>query len=362
METNAASIGKKYGLTRDNFILDPLLDIDCFARNDIRTSEIAESLDIDLVTRMAPKRLVWGPYGGGKTHTLMRTMRELAQLTDIEYRRIECPDLSKKSRFHDLYREGVMRALGQDFVLGLIEDAVHSVGPARRDELLERLKVKFGDEEIAKAAIRVVDPNFTLLRLWAWISGVPLSRQELADLGQTQDLTETEAARLADVICLFGRLLRELKNKTLVLVLDEMERLRSIGPETIPTFESGFTRLMDPGQKAVSILVGASASLKSEMVDVFRENGPVTSRLGDEAQIEIPSLEDHDADRFVKGVIQYLRDPEAHLTELIEKAKTAGTAETVSADFFPFTVEAIDAIKSHLKTSMTPSSLLKNSG
>lgn len=238
MNNETTSIGERYGLKRDNFILDPLKDTECFARDDINTHIIAENLDIDLVTKQAPKRLVWGPYGGGKTHTLMRTMQELQQLTPIYPVRIECPDLTKKSRFHDLYREGIMRGLGQDFIIHLIEDAVNSVGAARREEYLTRLKAKFGDEEIAKAAIRIVDPNFEELRLWRWISGVAMSRQDLDDLGQTQDLTETEAARLAEIIALFGRLLREIRQQTLVLVLDEMERLRSIGPETITTFVS----------------------------------------------------------------------------------------------------------------------------
>ena len=353
MSTTDESIGKQYGLKRDNFILDPIADTDCFARDDIRTSDVAESLDVDLVTGLAPKRLVWGPYGGGKTHTLMRTMKELAQLTSIEYRRIECPDLSKKSRFHDLYREGIMRNLGQDFVLKLVEDAVHSVGPARRDELLERLKAKFGDEEIAKAAIRVVDPNFNMLRLWAWISGVPMSRQELSDLGQTQDLTETEAARLADIIWLLGKLLRELQSKTLVLILDEMERLRSIGPETIPTFESGFTRLVDPNQKVVSVLIGASAAVQTEMVDIFREEGPVASRLGKDAQIEITSLSTPDVNRFIEGVIAYLRDSGRNLSELVAHASKNSNGEKVTNRYFPFTDEAVEAIKSQTST-MTP--------
>ena len=76
--TDELSVGKRYGLKRDNFILDPLVDFACFARDDIKTSELADSLDIDLVTGLAPKRLVWGPYGGGKTHTLMRTMDDLS--------------------------------------------------------------------------------------------------------------------------------------------------------------------------------------------------------------------------------------------------------------------------------------------
>ncbi len=355
MDESTVPVGQQFGLRRDNFILDPLKDTDCFARDDIKTQIIAESLEVDLVTGLAPKRLVWGPYGGGKTHTLMRTMDELQQLTPIHAVRIECPDLSKKSRFHDLYREGIMRSLGQDFIVGLIEEVVQLVGYARREELSARLKARFIDEELAKAAIRIFDPNFDRLRLWRWISGVTMSRQDLDDLGQTQDLTETEAARLAEIICIFGRLLRDLRHKTLVLVLDEMERLRAIGAETITTFVSGFTRLVDPNQSSVSVLIGASAAVESEMVEVFSSNGPVISRLGagPDSQIEIPALQDPDVDKFIKGVIKYLRAPDANVPNLVSIAANS-TDEAITTDFFPFTDEAINSLKSHLTQIMTP--------
>lgn len=347
------TIAERYGLRRDNFILDPLKDTDCFARVDVDTRLLADSLDTDLVTKLAPKRLIWGPYGGGKTHTLMRTMKELDELTSVHHVRVECPDLSKKSRFHDLYREGIMRELGQDFIIGLVDDAVRSVGMARREEMMGRLKDTFDDEEIAKAAIRLIDPNFEPLRLWRWLSGVSLSRADLDDLGQTQDLTQTEAARLADIVCMFGRLLKEMKGETLVLVLDEMERLRQIGPETIPTFVSGFTRLVDPNQTDVSVLMGASASVESEMVEVFGLEGPVISRLGAEGIIEIPAMHDPDLDRFITGVIAYVRDSEADIPALIAGAQ-ADVGGTIDEDFFPFTAAAVDALKSNLTQMMTP--------
>ncbi len=347
------SVGQRYGIKRDNFILDPLVDFACFARDDIKTSELADSLDIDLVTGLAPKRLVWGPYGGGKTHTLMRTMDELKRLTKIYSARIECPDLGKKSRFHDLYREGIMRGLGEEFVIGLIEETVIAGGLARRMEMTGRLKAKFGDEEVAKAAMRIIDPSFDRLRLWRWISGVAMSRQDLDDLGQTQDLTSAEAARLAEILCMLGRLLKEIRGETLVLVLDEMERLKAIGLETIPTFVSGFTRLLDPNQATVSILVGTSAAVESELIEVFAESGPVTSRLGSEAKIEIPSLLDPGVGRFIKDVIAFLRESGADIDALIGQA-AGTTTEGISPDYFPFTDEAIESLKSHLMQMMTP--------
>ncbi len=45
--THADSVSAKYGMTRENFILDPVTDTKCFARDDIPIHEIAESLDID---------------------------------------------------------------------------------------------------------------------------------------------------------------------------------------------------------------------------------------------------------------------------------------------------------------------------
>ena len=183
--------------------------------------------------------------------------------------------------------------------------------------------------------------------------GVALSRADLDDLSQTQDLTQAEAARLADIICLIGRLLREQEEMRLVLILDEMERLRSIGAESIATFVSGFTRLVDPNQKDVSILMGASAALEAEMVEVFSTGGPVVSRLSAEALIEIPSLQDQDVDHFIKGTIQYVRDSAADLDGLVKAAK-ATTTETINNDGFPFTEESIDALKSRLMNEMLP--------
>lgn len=351
--TSALAVASKYGLQRENFILDPLRDFECFARVDIDTRTIAQDLDTDLITGLAPKRLFFGPYGGGKTHTLMRAMQELEKQTPIRSFRVECPDLSKRSRFHDLYREGIMRELGQDFVVGLLGDAVQRVLGARRNEMLDKLTDLLEDEEIARGAIRLVDPNFDPLRLWRWISGVSLSRADLDDLGQTQDLTQSEAARLADIICLIGRLLREQEEKRLVLILDEMERLRDIGPETINTFVSGFSRLVDPNQKDVSILMGASAALESEMVEVFSTGGPVVSRLSDEARIEIAALHDENVDRFIKGILMYVRDSSANIEGLVEAARST-TSESISLDTFPFTEDSIEALKSRLTNEMLP--------
>src|SRR5713226_5851873 len=95
------TVAERFALKRSNFVLDPETDYECFARKDIDTSKIAEGLRIDLVTDLAPKRLFWGPYGAGKSHTLTVTCRKLEQLTPILRVRMECPDLTRKAKFVD---------------------------------------------------------------------------------------------------------------------------------------------------------------------------------------------------------------------------------------------------------------------
>jgi hypothetical protein len=351
--SDESSLERVFGLSRPNFILDPGTDWECFARRDINVVGIVEGLRIDLVTQVAPKRLLWGPYGGGKTHTLYRTLHELGRLTSIYSMRVECPDLSSRSGFGDLYRDGIMPVLGEDAVIGLFERAIEQVPVARRDEYLRRLREFFGDEPISKAVAQLMNPNFERIRLWAWISGISLNRGELNDLGQTQDLASAEPARLAEMLILIGRVMKKIDGKTVVLCLDEMERVKGVGKDSINTFVTGFTRLMDPNQRDVAVLLGCSAQLFDEMPDIFASNGPVVSRIGSQATIEIPHIPDPDVDGFIRQVIGYVRDRNANIAELVGGAGNTHQ-ETLGVDFFPFTNEAIQAMKSRLSRDMTP--------
>ena len=316
---------ERFGLTKPNFIVDPTTESDFYAyRSDINIGAQIESLREDLVTGLAPKRLVWGRFGGGKTHTLHKIMRELEGITSVHAVHVDCPDLTRRATFLDLYRDGILRAIGQDFVLSLFEKTLQNVGMALRDELLKKLRDALGDEELSKAVVRLIDPGFNQLKLWAFVSGVPVSRNDLADLGQTQDLTVAESSRLAEMLVLLGKLTRDNLNKTLVLILDEMDRLEGVGLETIITFETGFRRLVDPNQKSVAILIGSSADTLQDMPAVFSGAGAVMSRLTSDAVVEIRTLQSNDVDRFIKDIIERFRDPSADIENLVVQADGSG--------------------------------------
>lgn len=354
---DSLDVQKRYGLRRPNFLLNPLSDEDAqfFAdRSDVNVGNILDNLQIDLATGVSPKRLVWGPYGGGKTHTLLHTMKRLSLLTPVHHVYVECPDLSKRASFLDLYREGIMRALRQDFVLDLFEKTRDKVGYAKREELLKKLKESFLDEELAKAVAILIDPTEQKrLLLWSWFSGVSVPRSDLADLGQTQDLSNAEPARLAQNIAIVGKLVKELQNKTLIIILDEIDRLKSVGIETIVQFQTAFTRLMDPNQNHVSLLVGLSAQNLADLPELFQERTPVTSRLGKDAILQINYLDDVEVEPFIKKIVGFIRDTTSPIDDLLKKAKDS-TSEKVDADLFPFTEEAIQALKLSLAREMTP--------
>lgn len=355
--SNSTDIKTRFGLRRPNFVLNPLSeeDADFFAdRTGVNVSSIIDNLQIDLSTALPPKRLLWGPYGGGKTHTLLHTMRKLSSLTPVYPVYVECPDLSKRATFLELYREGIMRCCGQDFILDLFEKTRDRIGYAKREELLRKLKESLVDEELAKAVAILIDPTEQKkLLLWSWFSGVPVPRSDLAELGQTQDLTSAEPARLAHYISIVGKLVKAIEQKTLILILDEIDRLRSVGPETIVQFQTAFTRLLDPNQQHVSVLVGVSAQNFADLPDIFQQRTPVISRLGRDAILEINYLDDVEVEPFMKKIITYIRDNKANLDELITNAKN-NTSEKIEKDFFPFTIEAIQAIKVAVGTELTP--------
>ena len=343
------------GLRRPNFILDPATDSDtCFARDDIKPGDLVKNLQVDLVTDVAPKKIFWGPYGAGKTHTLYRTVHELQNLTPIKPIHIECPDMTRKSTFNDFYRDGIMAAMGQTFVVELLEEYVESKPPKKRELMLPLLRDELHDESLANAVLCLFNPNFPRLVFWTWISGVSLKASELRDLGQTQDLSQAEPAYLATILVTLGEILRLQRKQTLVLVLDELERMDAIGPETINTFMTGFTRLTDQNQKSVGILLGVSARQLQEMNDIFAGNSAVMSRIGIEGQIRIPPMPDRDVDDFIRKILEYIRITDFNLSSAVANARAEYREEHFSEKFWPFSDEALALMKSKFSQENTP--------
>jgi hypothetical protein len=349
-----ATVAERFALTRSNFVLDPEADYACFARTDIDVAAIAERLRIDLVTDLAPKRLFYGPYGAGKSHTLTVTAKRLEQLTPVVTVRMECPDLSRKARFVDLYREGIMRTLGAEMVLKLFDELVSEAFTRPRDARSAFLRAALADEELARAASRLIDEEFDKYVFWRWFSGVSMGTTELKALHVSSDLTVAEPARLAAFVAAIGRLTRQYgPQKTLVIIFDEMERLNDLDSDSVGNLMTAFTKLADPLQKDVAVIIGYSAAQADEIHELFGLRGPVGSRIGRAATQEIPVLPEKGIEDFVRGVIKHVRN-DATFTERFRSAKVAGDDEGMDEGLFPFTRKALITLKSRLADALTP--------
>lgn len=355
MADDFATVAERFALTRSNFVLDPERDFDCFARSDIDVQGLVERLRVDLVTDLAPKRMFFGPYGAGKSHTLIFAAKQLERLTPIQIVRMECPNLTKKSRFVDLYREGIMRVLGQELVLRLFEQLVFEAFRKTKDERSAHLRDILQDDELVRAAGKLVDDEFERDLFWRWFSGVSLSRAELEPLRVTSDLTGAEPARLAAFLTRVGRLLRRFDQRTLLFVFDEMERLQNLDSDSIGNYLTAFTKLADPLQNDVAIVIGYSAEQADEIHELFALRGPVGSRIGKAATVEIKVLPEKQVEEFASGLIGHLRDKSIFDARFAAaEADEASSNEGLERRFYPFTRKALQTLKSRLGDALTP--------
>jgi len=354
--TMANSVAEWFGLNRPNFILDPRSDAKFYApRTGVDIPKLVEGLQVNLVTERPPKRFFWGVYGGGKTHTLFHISEELKKLLNIYPVYVECPSVPKNSTFLHLYHDGIMASMGQDLVIGLFKDLIEKIGLVGFDELLSKLKEILGDEELSRAVASLLGARPDKeLSFWRYISGVSVPSRDLAELNQTQSLVDTIPSRLANIIIIIGRVIKKVRNKILVLVIDELDRLKSVTDiYGESTYEEAFRRLVDENQKDVAVLISCSAVNLRELPNVFGfEAGPILSRIGDHNLIQISEISANDVDDFMKKILYYIVDRE-QARQKIDELKES-TEETLEVDLFPFTNEAIEALKGTLRGIMTP--------
>ncbi|MBM3119301.1 MAG: hypothetical protein FJ006_07110 [Chloroflexi bacterium] len=345
-----------FGLKRSNFILDPKEDADFYApRTGVDIPKLIEGIQVNLVTERPPKRFFWGIYGGGKTHTLFHISRQLEKFLQIYPVYVECPSVPRKSTFIHLYHDGIMASMGQDFVMEMFKDLIASIGTVKYDELLSKLKEVLEDEELSRAVANLLGARPEKeLAFWRYISGVSVPARDLAELNLTQALVDTIPSRLANIVIIIGRVVKITKGKTLVLILDELDRLKNVTDEYgISTYEEALRKLVDENQRDVALILGCSAVNTRELPDIIGlEAGPILSRIGSQNIISITEISANDVDIFINRILEHSVNRSIAHKKIGESQKDM--KETLDVDTFPFTKEAIEALKGTLRGTMTP--------
>lgn len=348
---SSASLKDWFALRRDNYFLDPRSNLDdrrfyASRPNSLSIEKQITSLQLDLEAAISPKKLYWGVYGSGKTHTLYKVLYELEQRLPIHVAFIECPVLKKNSAFAELYAK-TLEVLGMDFVVSLLREAmsqtVQKVGFQDPTAVEKELVTMMADEDLGRATYRSITQQLDSMKIWRWITASGITTRERDELRVRDDLGEADPTRLVGILLTIGRLLKVLRNRKLVLVYDELDRTKLINPEASLTFSTAFTRLTEPSQTEVAVFFSLSASRIDELPDILTE--PVRSRIGRENIVEIPSMASDDVKPFVSGIVNYVRDSNSDARKIITE-HSSETEEKVTAELYPFSEDALEAIKS----------------
>lgn len=350
---------------RNNFEIYADKDYDFYVpRSGVDLDSITKKLKNDLVTDRCPKRFVNGPYGAGKTHTLFAVTSALKRALsgtpyDVEVVYISAPDFARNAKFLDLYSH-ILAIIGKPKIMELfqklVQDLLRQKIGWKREELAAAIhqKLEQVNYDLANVlSINIPDENL----VWRWIRGATSSSSELTTLGVSSHLKEADPQMLVKMLETIGKLFETYEKKKLIILLDECERWEDLTDDALGSLNLGFLRLADKSNKHISVIWSISVEAGGWETETTVLEKPVIERIMPRNIIQIPTLDTDDASRFMKDVIQYVRDPKC---DVKAKLKKKAPEEKVSVSTYPFSEEALDQILASIpeESQLTPRRLI----
>lgn len=333
-------------------------------RSGVDIDSITRKIQVDLITDRCPKRFVNGPYGAGKTHTLFAVTTALKQALSetpygVEIVYVSAPDFPKNARFLDLYAH-TLRIIGKPKIIALFQklqqDFLKEKIGWKRDELAIAVHKKLGEINYDLANVLSLSlPDEQLV--WRWLLGSTSSNADLSTLGVSSHLKDADPQMLVNILETIGKLFETYEKRKLIVLLDECERWEDLSATALGSLNLGFLRLADKENKHISVIWSLSIEAGGWGAETTVLEKAVIERVMPRNIIEIPTLDLSDARKFMKDVIQYVRDPKCDV-----KAKTTKThpSENVTAETYPFSEEALEQILAGIpeESQLTPRRLI----
>jgi len=355
MTETKPTIREYFGLKRPSFMLDPQIDYECYAGRSDEKSLLLDRIEAAADIESAPRLVLWGVYGGGKTHTQFYAGKKLLKEYGNNSIYVICPDLVRNATFLDLYKE-ILMAMGSDQIKELLQKYLLKVGDAK-------FKGFFANQDTANVCLKLVlatGGSEDLIRAWRWLSGEQVTSSEAIGLGATSAISSRESARF---LIKLGAIYNEIMKKRLVLLIDECEKLSDVvDAHGLGTFITAFREISEKLQRHLGFICACFAS-DYEAIAAPLSREAVSSRIGEGNYMQISQLRDEELEPFIKDLLGYVVDPkekERRIKQLQEKEAV------VNRDFYPFTEEAIKQIVAHVaedprrKTPRTISDLLND--
>lgn len=342
-----------YHLKKDTFTINPDTDAEQYFGGAALESRIVERILRDLnQERAVPKFMIFGPYGGGKTHNLRHIEWKLA--TDASLRdglphmrslRYELAPIRSKERWTTVHTR-IMNAIGFDVVREAVATVLST--PERATDplpyLVNERVLRYGETAIQASQAQIFrnmlfgGRQATLS--WEWLKGRKLNVDETQMLGTQANLDEP--ADLIHALLNVASLVRAGTDEKVLILMDEGEALGQISnADSIMEFEYAFRRLFDDDNDVLGLIIAFEHTPGLGRVPAVLDYEAIRRRVGyDDGYIDLTghlAVVDN-AKRFIFDLLDHLVDQQA-AGQTIEEQSLATQPE-----FFPFDENAIDLI------------------
>jgi chromosomal replication initiation ATPase DnaA len=310
-------------------------------RNRLKT-EIETTFTNIMKTKVSQIAIFWAWYGTGKTHSLMHYHWKLNQSGDAYAVYTEFPQNARK--FLDLY---VTFSENLDF--DRLQQILVKVFNSLYNKFQESEVKKFFRQEIAKnwsdfetAAEKLAfGTNEEREAAERWIKASPLKKREREIINVSSNLTMDD-----DAVKLLSCLTRtvtfrsdELKlPKMLIWMIDEFNRIDDINREDYQSaIRTGIHKVFNRTPKNFCFVLACSTRSIDDVYTILGD--ALKDRLSVSARpMRIDPLHVNEAIEFIKDILRKFRPSTCN----------------ISNDYFPFTIESVNYILSHMLANNVP--------
>ena len=303
--------------------------------------------ETDLMSDITPKRIYVGDPGNGKSHLLLHVSDSLESNSFVYYH-VECPALGKGTKPIVIFTELLNELGGKNRVLDIIfkafkecrRQAVSEKPDAfveETDKTLEPYlnKVFEDNQDLIDFAKLAIDKEENRTKFWIWLNG-----------GKGGEVTNTnlkdESAALVRTFKSIFSIYERAEGKKLLVIFDELDKGRILGPEASEAWKELFRQICDPNQRHAGILMAVTP-------ETFNSNavidGSVESRVSGLNVILLTKMNDKEQiQKFVKEIVAWNRMEGFDVQKRIDEFASELDNENVTLPTYPFTNEAIQEI------------------
>ena len=334
METMQTWFGLK--ANHNDFTIETDADAELFFARHELDEQLKSMLRRAFRTSNPPKIVLYGDWGVGKTHTMrhIEYVIENTQNYNAVVVFVELPDITAKSTFQ-VAHSALLDAIGLDQAKHLTLQFQTKHPDDAQTEIREF--TQSGDVAIAFANLLALGEGGRIA--WDWLRGIPLSASDAKLVGLPTALTQSN--HLVKVLQMFGRLVQEVQQKLLVLMLDEATKLVSVtNQDAVNHWLNAFKLIADQQTKEIGFIISGSWIDPDDMALPLQDQ-QVMSRFGEPSYIRLQNLDEQDTRDFIVALLSTWIDPDRRQQITTDYGGEAD-GEEVSEDSFPFTLPALE--------------------